>query len=230
MTDYFLQLVLGQRNSDSEGIVQLLIFGFIIVMGVIRSLFAAKQEQNRKQNQKKPAHYSSLQRKPRASAEKMRMQRERVEQFLEGILQPKRMPPQQSSRPVPAKPQTTAAIPAPAKAIPVSNIYTNESSDSELYQEMSASVRKAETDTILDTNAIKIDNQLEQIQQLQEENIQEDQRHLIFHDKMSAKIPGKKLSGYIPSFSDSDDLRKAILYTEILGRPVSLRQSQALFD
>jgi len=228
MNDFFIQFVLGQRNTDSESIVQLLIFVFIIIAGVIKSLFAAKQEQN-KQNQKKSTSYSSIQRKQPASAEQIRMQRERVEQFLEGILQPKKRPTQQPSRTVSVKPQTTAAIPipAPAKTVQVSNIYTNESSDSELYKEMSAPVRKAETDTILDKNAIKIDNQIEQIQQLQEEHIQEDQRHLIFHDKIAS---GKKSSGYIPSFSDSDDLRKAILYTEILGRPISLRESEALFD
>lgn len=224
MNDYFIQFVLGQRNSNSEGIVQLLIFVFIIIAGVIRSLFAAKQQQNQNQSQKKPVPHSSIQRKPPASAEQIRMQRERVEQFLEGILQPKKRPSQQLSRPVPAKPQAAGPVPVPVMTPAVAKVYKTESSDTELYQEMSAPVRKAETDTILDTNSIKIENQIEQIQQLQEEHIQEDQRHLIFHKT------SEKSSTYLPSFSGSDDLRKAILYTEILGKPVALRDTEELFD
>ncbi len=219
MNNYFIQLVLGQRNGDSDGIVELLIFIVIVIAGVIRSLFAAKQEQN-KQNQKKPTSHSSAQRKPPASSEQIRMQRERVEQFLEGILQPKKRPPQQPSRPVPTKPQAAAAIPVPVKT------YANQSTVPDPYREMSAAVRQAETDTILDTNAIKIDTQLEEIP-----NIQEGQQHLIFQDKSKkTKVPERKSPDLMFAFSDSDDLRKAIIYTEILGKPISLRESEALYD
>ncbi len=221
MNNDILKFVLGQNNGGSETIIDILIIVIFIVGGIIKSLFSAKQ-QNQKQNQKKPAPHSSILRKPPASAEQIRMQRERVEQFLEGILQPKNRP-LQPPKPVPAKPQAAQPVPVPA----VTKVYKNESSDSELYKEMSAPVRKAETDTILDKNAIKIDNQLEQIQQLRDEHIQEDQRNLILHDKTS---DGKKSDSALPSFSDSDDLRKAILYTEILGKPLSMREAEILYD
>ncbi len=225
MNNYFIQFVLSQRNGDSEGIVQLLIFVFIIIAGVIKSLFAAKQEQNR-QNQKKPSPHSSVQRKPPASAEQIRMQRERVEQFLEGILQPKKRPLQQSSRPVNAKPQAAGVVPDPAKAISVSKVYENQSIAPDPYREISVPVRQAEPDTILDTNAIKIDTQPEEVS-----NHREEQEHLIFQDKpKKTKVSEHKSPNLMFAFSDSDDLRKAIIYTEILGRPISMRESEALYD
>jgi hypothetical protein len=40
---------------------------------------------------------------------------------------------------------------------------------------------------------------------------------------------GGPISRYLPDFSDSDSLRRAILYYEILGKPVSLRNSSDPF-
>ena len=225
------QFVLGQENGGAEAIIQLLIFGAFIAAAVIKSIFAAKQEQTRKQNQKKPVHRPITQKAP-ATAEKIRMQRERYEQFLENILQPKK-PPHQSQPPKPTvpRPQPTGIAPVPVSQRKTPPVYTNQEITSEAYREMSQSVRQAETDTILDKNAIKLNTQLEQIAQLKEEHIQEDQQHLIYHN-----IPGKqktrasKSPELIFAFSDSDDLKKAILYTEILGKPLSLRESEALYD
>lgn len=234
MNDYLINFVLAQKNSVAEGIVQLLFVILIIVSILIKNLFAAKQE-NQKQNQKenKLGPHSSFPSKTSASAEKARIQRERkerLEHILEGILSPKR-PPQRSSVPVPAKPRVAVSNSVPVNVSSGTKVFTDNSTMSEPYREMSESVRKAESDTIMDTNAIRIDTRLQDIPQLQEEHIQEDQSHLIFRDKpKTTKYSEHKSSDMLYAFSDSDDLRKAILYTEILGRPVSLRQSQALFD
>ena len=231
MNDYLINFVLAQKNSGAEGIVQLLFVILIIVSILIKNVFAAKQE-NQKQNQKqtKPGPQSSFPSKTSVSAEKARIQRERkerLEHILEGILQPTKPPQRPSARPVPAaKPRVATSSSVPVNVPSGTRVFTDDSTMSEPYREMSASVRQAETDTILDKNAIKIDTRLQDIPQLQEEHIQEDQPHLISH-KMSDQSSGRNL---IPSFSSSDDLRKAILYTEILGRPVSLRQSEALYD
>jgi len=236
MNDSLIKFVLGQENNGSEGIIQLFIFIFIIIAGIIKSLFAAKQEQGQKQNQKRPVNRPVSQKSP-ATSEKIRMQRERYEQLIESILQPKKS--QQAQKPAPQRPQTAGPAPIPRQTTPApvtvitpqaNKAFTHQSLDTGPYQEMSESVRKAEIDTILDKNAIKIDNQLEQIRQLHEEHIQEDQRHLILHDKISGKTSGKKSSSVLPAFSGPDDLRKAILYTEILGKPISLRETEALFD
>ena len=81
MNDCIIQFVLGQNDTGIEGIVEIVIFIVIIVGGIIKSLVSAKQQQNQKQKQKKPVTHSSIRGKPPASAEKIRMQRERVEQF-----------------------------------------------------------------------------------------------------------------------------------------------------
>jgi hypothetical protein len=212
----FIHFFLLSGNDSSGGIVQLIIFAVFIVAMVIKNLAIAKKQQN--QQQKGPNTRPTVHKtKVSHSFEKARIHQERVEQFLESIFQTKKVPDQHPSRPSSQKNQSiVASVPSGSETTNVPDISqspNNLNSD----EVLGVSIMDLPSiDTAISTN-------LEQIPELKEETIQEDQQHLIIHDKPQQSIDKKSLN-ILSSLSDSDDLKRAILYSEILGKPVSMKE------
>jgi hypothetical protein len=162
------------------------------------------------------------------------MQRERVEQFLEGILQPKGTPQQRPSRPAPTKSQVAGVDSVPMTVPSRNQVPVNVSRGTEPYRTIPPQVKRSGTENIFDNSGIElnaIDTKIQEMPHLKEEHIQQDQQQLIHHTKKQrAKVYEPELTDTLFAFSDSDDLKKAILYTEVLGKPISLRETEASFD
>lgn len=225
---YFLQFVLGRGNDKSGDIVELLIFVVFVVAMLLKNIFISKKQ--KEQEQKKPVSRTSSQRTA-VSVEKARIQRERVEHFLESILQPKNISNQRPTIPFAQKPQTAASIPVPAKVTPSPKSFTNKPfAETEFENVQAKSPPIIETSlgaSIMDLPTIE--TKLEAAE-LKEEPVKEITENIIYHDKpYKEKVSEKKAFGLLPVFSDSDDLKRAILYSEILGKPLSIRESQTTY-
>ena len=225
MNDYFIQFVLAASRPGSEGLFNILIVAFFIVLWVIRNIIMVQKQQ--KQQQKRPVSNRPSQR-AQINTEKAKMQKDRVEQFLESILQPKKMQ-QHPFRPDAQKitsvavsgSQKSTVVPVSTQVLtkkPVINVNTPVMTQSHIH---TSAADEALGVSIMELPTI--DAKLENIPELNEPPIQENQEHLIYH-KASQKSP----PGLLPSFSDPDALKRAILYAEILGRPISLRESSQI--
>ncbi|MBN1974508.1 MAG: hypothetical protein JW787_12790 [Sedimentisphaerales bacterium] len=231
MNVYFLQFVLGRGNDKSGDIVELLIFVVFIVAMLLKNIFISKKQKEKEQEQKKPISRTSSQRTA-ASFEKATIQRERVEHFLESILQPKNFSNQHPSKPVAQKPQTaSSSIPVPAKVTPSPKSFTNKTFAKTEFENV-----QAKSSPIIETSLgasimdlPTIETKLEAAE-LKEEPVKEVPENIIYHNRpYKDKVSGKKAFGLLPVFSDSDDLKRAILYSEILGKPLSIRESQTTY-
>ena len=241
MNDSLIQYVLAAGSHNSESLVDVLIVVVFIVIWVIRVFVLGQNKQGGQQQKRTVSHQRPAQRTP-LSSQKAQAQKDRVEKFLESILQPKKMAQQHPARPVMQKPQMTSI---PAQAVPqkissekispvpdkvyvgkpaaIVNTTIKQPSKEILSSEEALGISITDLPTI-DTT---INSNLEHIPELKEEHIQEDQRHLIYHKEMQS-YKGKSTS-FLPALSDYDELKRAILYTEILGKPVSTRESQSIY-
>ena len=236
MNEYLLQCVLG-GGGGAENIVDILIVVIFIAAWAIRTFFLS-QKQGRPQ-QKRPVSNRPTQRTP-VSGQRAQAQKDRVEQFLESILQPKRMP--QPQRKHPASPvaqesQHVMVSPDPKTVVPLPGpVLTNEAKPAMTANppKMAQLEKRLNSEEELGISIMEIpgiDTKLEKLEKLpevKEEYIQENQHKLIYH-KEPSKASQKKSPGILPTFSDTDDLKRAILYAEILGKPLSMRQSQSLY-
>ncbi len=233
MIDYLSQLILAGSDHNSETLVDIIIVVFFIVAWVIRTLFLGQKQQS--QQQKRPVSHRPVQR-TQVTSQKTQAQKDRVEQFLESILQNKKIPNQhpassvvQKSSSVPVSGIQNASVVSVPKQVftgkPVMSVSPPSITQSHIHtstadEALGVSIMELPTiDTKLD------DAKLENIPELKEPTIQENQEHLIYHPE---KTSNKKMSGLLPTFSDSDDLKRAILYTEILGKPISMRDSSMI--
>ena len=194
----------------------------------------AQKQQTRQQ--KRPVSNRPSQRTP-VSNQRAQAQKDRVEQFLESLLQPKRMQQPHPSMPVPQKTQQVMVSPGPKTVVPLpAQVLTNKPSVPANPQIMAQPKDYMNAEEELGISIMElpgIDTKLEKLEKLpevKEENIQENQHELIYHKEPStSKAAQKKTSGILPAFSDTDDLKRAILYSEILGKPISMRQSQSIY-
>jgi uncharacterized membrane protein YciS (DUF1049 family) len=229
MIDYLSQLILAGSDHNSETLIDIIIVVFFIVAWVIRTLFLGQKQQS--QQQKRPVSNRPSQRTP-VTSQKVQAQKDRVEQFLESILQNKKIQQPHPARPIVQKPQMAGipVPPEPQKVLSVPNkVYTNRPpaivNTPDLTQPQShLSSDEALGVSIMDLPTIdtSINSKLEQIPELKEGHIQEDQKHLI-HKNLQ-----QKSSVLLLDFSDSENLKRAILYAEILGKPVSMRESSMI--
>ena len=232
MNNYLIQFILS-AGDGSESLIDILIVVFFIVAWVIRNLFLGQKQQS--QQQKRPVPHRPAQRTS-VSSQKAQAQKDRVEQFLESILQPKKMQQQHPAGAITQKPHINAGIPIPQKAIPIPDqgsankpaVNINQRIMSQPKDYMNADEALGVSIMDLPTIDTAITSKLEQIPVLKEEHLQEDQQHLIYHN--NRRMPSViKSSGIAAFLSDSDDLKRAILYAEILGKPVSMRESQSIY-
>lgn len=229
MNEYLSQFVLSGSNHNSESLVDILIVVFFVVAWIIRNLFLGQKQQS--QQQKRQVSHKPAQGSP-VSSPKNQVQKDRVEQFLESILQNKKIQQQHPSRPVVQKSpsiavsgiQNASVVPYPKQVLKSKPVIAgNTPSTTESHLHTSAA------DEALGVSIMElptIDSKLENIPELKEPAIQENQKHLIYHPE---KTSYKKMSGLLPTFFDSDDLKRAVLYSEILGKPVSMRESQSIY-
>lgn len=235
MNNHLIQFVLAGSSNNTESIIEIIIF-FVFVLGVLlKNIFMAQKQQN--QQKKRPVSNRPAQRTP-VSSQRAKTQKDRVEQFLEGILQPKKIPqPHQPhpSKPVPQKTQQVIVPTGPKTDVPLpSQVSVSKPSVPAIPQVMTQtkSYMNAEKElgvSIMELPGIdtKLDK-LEKMPEMKEEHVNENQHQLIYH-KESTKTSQSKTTGILPAFSDTDDLKRAILYSEILGKPISMRQSQSIY-
>jgi hypothetical protein len=211
-----IHLFLLRGNDSSGGIVQLIIFAVFIVAMVIKNLAIAKKQQNQQQNG--PAPRSTAQKaKVSNSSEKARIHQERVEQFLESIFQQKRAPQQ--------KPQISIEQNAQPKAVPPVMSTENKFSSPPADLKFSKIPAASASETALGSSILElpsIDITLPDLIETKEESAEPEEMPA---ENKQKRIIGNKSTGFLPGFSDSDDLRIAILYSEILGKPISMRES-----
>ena len=237
MYNYFIQLVLAGSNRNSESLVDILIVAFFIVAWIIRNVFLGQKQQNQQKN--RPASNRPIQRTS-VSSQKAQTQKDRVEQFLESILQTKKHSqqhhPARSSIPKPQPVVVSNQSKVNISSVPADKVSLNKAVSSvKNAQAISQSQNNLNSEEALGVSIMElpsidtaINTKLEHIPELKEEHIQEDQVHLIYHKKPQ-QASGKSSLPFLAVFSDSDDLKRAILYTEILGKPVSIRESQSIY-
>ncbi len=220
MNDSFLQNILGGgKDNPTEDIVSILVFVVFGIAVFLKNIIAAKRQQ--KQQQNRPVPNTSVQRAS-VKVDKAKIQKERVEQFLDSILQPKKAPQPKPSVPealkiqMPKSPyQKTAEVPLQVPVI--------KKSQPQYESKISQSSQSPSFDISKNMGALdlsSIDYKQMNLTGIQVELENEGAEHLIYRDKSK-----KKAQGFSPFFANPKDLRNAIIYSEILGKPISMRES-----
>ena len=194
MNYLFIQNILaGGRNS--EGLVDILIIVFFAVIWIIRSLFMSQKEQTQ---QKKP-----LTRKPPA---RNSINKDRVEKFLENILQPKGPSKGQKNR----------------QSAQKSYIKESASSKNQFDRKQTILPQYKRKKTTFAEKSILDTPQLQELPEFADNSINNlETVHLI---KQKDTTSSNYLSENLFDKADPDELKKAILYSEILGKPLSIRE------
>ncbi len=209
MNFYLIQFILAGRNRNSEGLVDVLIIVFFVIIWVIRSLFMAQKEQT--QQKKK-----TLTRKPII---KSPLNKDRFEKFLENILQPKGPSPIQKKRQSVQKPymKDSSSIPvASRKPIDKKQIRHPQ------YKFKKPSIfgaQRLKSPQIQDLPSI--DPNLQELPEFTDKTINNLEKIHLTKQKNSTSL--NYLSEKLFDKADPDELKKAILYSEILGKPLSIR-------
>ena len=192
-------ILAGGRNS--EGLVDILIIVFFALIWIMRTFFLSQKEQNQQrkksQTNKPPARNS--------------LNKDRIEKFLENILQPKGPSAAQKNR------QSIQQRPFNKKQIryPQYNLKKSPFSGSGKNNFKSPQIQELPA----------IDPKLQELPELSEESTKTiDNLEMKNLTKHKDTAPSNYLSEMLFDKVDPDELKKAILYSEILGKPLSMRE------
>ena len=211
MNFYLTQFILAGRNRNSEGLVDILIIVFFVVIWVIRNIFMAQKEQT--QQKKKP-----LTHKP---SSKHSLNKDRIEKFLENILKSKQTATgQKHQQGIQHKSHTISTVPKPV----TSNQYTNNAKRqrSPKFVNKRSSFARSQRPEMQQMQELPIiDPNLQELPEFTDKTVNNlEKTHLT---KQINSTPSNYLSEMLFDRTNPDELKKAILYSEILGKPLSIR-------
>lgn len=217
MSNLFLHNVLSSgKDSPTEDIISIVIFVVFGIVVFLKNIITAKMQQKR-------TAASTSSQKTSAKAEKTRSRNERFEQFLESILQPKNVPQQKPQ--ISVEKNANQPVVVPKKAAPPAavkeNIFSLPPADFKIYKIPSEPVSETALGSSI-LNLPSIDIALPEL--LEKKEYSNESEEIPAGKKQKSHLVGRT-DGLLPAFSDSDDLRLAILYSEILGKPISMRET-----
>ena len=217
MNYLFLQLLIAQNRDDVEKWVNILFIAVLAVFWLLRGVVKAKVDEVQRQKQKQPPVDKT--RSP-SSAKK-----QWSESLLEKILGQSDLSSQPHRRPVS---QNTMAKAASSRALKHKLISKSKPDKSFPYQ--ADKKRKASrfylSKPSLEQNIQdlqKIDTNLQELPEFTTKALESISDKPL--SKSSDITQAKYLSELIWDYQNTDELRKAILHYEILGKPLSLRDS-----
>jgi hypothetical protein len=213
MNMFLSQLFILARNQDVGGWVNILIIVALAAFWAIGGIIKARAEQNRMQKNKKPPLTPARRPSP--------LNRESAESILEKFLGL-----DTSSRPA-HKPQRSdihTARPKVPYPRPAKERFSSKSIPVKPSTYQNIEILKGQKFQLPQTIQEEYLHQLEplrtNLQELPEFSADSVQKLESLAPEIAKDIPMPRI---LLDFSDSDSLKKAILYYEILGRPISLR-------
>jgi len=204
MYDLLAQIILARRNDDAESWMSILVFVVLAVFwaigGIIKAKSRSSDTRDGKSMPRRPAHRppAGVSRPPR-------------EQLLKQSRQPSGLAKRREPRPATKKPLT--------KFAEIRAAFQKYAAEAE--QAFQAQTEKPVTETKIPVPKPKVKPDVLKVPESSRKSlIQLEDRQ----DAVPAEMPeAEYLSGITLDYTDPEELRRAILHYEILGRPLSLR-------
>jgi len=222
MNYYLAQLILVARSNDIEGWMDILILVLVAAAYGLGAILKTKkrkkmQEQTEQPQTRKP------QRKPAAG-------RGVLEQFFKEILQAVEPAQERKSRPAAQQARQKVARPEPAQAL---RKYTDEAKQASQTIPAAPAEEPKRPGLELSIPSPKVQPAFEEIPELGTSILElpdftsKGVEELVGKgvDMPAEVIESRYLSEVLSDYADPEELRRAILHYEILGRPLSLRGS-----
>lgn len=217
MNFILLQFFVAQ-NDDLEKYMNIFFLVIIAAFWVISGLVKAKSDLAKKQKKRQPSRDSTAQSSP-SSKDKGELILEKIlGSFIPNSVEQQRSVKQQKTQKPPRFHKTR---PRPTSKSLSDKYSMGQKISNKRKQKLSPQQKslKPEFDEIT-----QIEPDIEKLPEFTVDSVKN------IDSSYSQKVtPGIPVSHYLPDFSDSDSLKKAILYYEVLGRPLSLRDSSDPF-
>jgi hypothetical protein len=216
--NFILSQIFIAQNDELEKYMNIFFLVIVAAFWVISGLVKAKSEHAKKQKKRQPPRDTTANSSP-SNKDKGELILEKIlGSFIPNSTEQQRSVKQQTTK-TPPRFQETRPRPA-SKSLP--DKYTTRQKISNKRKQKLSMQKKSLKPKFDEITQIEPD-----IEKIPEFTVDEVKNINTSYSQKA--IPGIPASQYLPDFSDSDSLKKAILYYEVLGRPLSLRDSSDSF-
>jgi hypothetical protein len=203
MNDFLLQIILAQRSDDVEGWMQILVFivlaAFWLIAGIIKAK-ANKTGVRDEQSHRKPT------RKPPVHSKEAR------EQMLSRLQRPVSSTKDQRQQPRPAAQKPRMKFADLQAAVRKFAVEAEKAFQADTKQETTPEHKPILAEPKIKAESEEFTEPMDKTTKILQET-----------SEASQSFETEYLSELLTDYSDPDQLRRAILHYEILGRPLSLR-------